>query len=158
MAVIKAFELSATIRKKIEESNKLAYKQWTDQGADMLKEMINEDLDAGRSPVDGFGKFDGYADSTKKRKKAKGQQTSPVNLSDTGKLRASLTVRAQAKSIAVWFAGARNSELFQIHTVLGASAKQVIRAMLPFFSGESFSKKIKKRLKDLFLSLYKVVK
>jgi hypothetical protein len=155
MAVIKASDLAKTIKKKLDESGKKAYKQWAKEGSELAKEMINEMLDAGKSPVAGEGSFEKYAKSTKVRKGKKGQQTSPVNLTDTGKLRASLTVRPQAKSIAVWFAGARNAELFDIHTNLGASVKKVIRRMLPT-NGRKWHKSIRDALRDLFIRIYKV--
>jgi hypothetical protein len=155
MAVIKASDLARTIKKKLDASGKKAYKQWAKEGSRLAKDLINELLDAGKSPVAGEGSFKKYADSTKNRKRKLGQQTSPVNLKDTGKLRDSLTTRAQAKSIAVWFSGSRNAELFDIHTNLGASVKKVIRRMLPT-KGKKWHKSIRDAMRDLFIRIYKV--
>lgn len=154
MASIRPEDLAKHLKDKVDQASEKTKKAWAAAGAPILKELINEFLDEGKSPAAGEGQFPAYAKSTKERKRAKGQQTSPVNMTDTGRLRQSLTVQARGSSIIAFFSGGRNSELFKIHALLADK----IRMMLPTGPVTAYHKTIKDALSELFVKLYKIIK
>jgi len=142
VATIKPAQLSAAIKKKIDIAGKQTSKSWSKAGSKLLKNMIDESLDKGDSPVAGQGKFKGYAKSTNKK--------NPVNLIESGKMRNSLQVFPTSLSnIAARF----TSPINKYH--MKGDDKLPKRQTLPD-GDQSFTRKIKQALAALYKKLYKL--
>lgn len=158
MATIKPEDLSKAIKSRIDDATRSALGRWQKAASEMLKTEINEYLDAGKSPVENGGALKKYSASYKKRRVAKGQSTSPVQMRDTGEMRDSLRVTPSGlNAIKAYFSGRRNAELALIHSQFGAGKSGVIRKVLPFF-GEGFNQVIKNKLRSLFKSMFRMKK
>ena len=90
---------------------------------------ITEKTQKGITP-DG-GRFQPYAQSTKKARQKKGRQISFVDLTDTGQMFRSLTWKAQGKKSTLFFRRQSENRKAAYHDIFGAGKKKVIR---PFFS------------------------
>lgn len=111
------------------------------------KEIISE-IEGGRSPIDGQGRFVKYSDSYKKQIKAgryKGKKPRPVNLKLTGDLLKSLFVKLIRGGFRIGF----DNELADIHNKQGAGKSKTIRRMLPTNKGEQFNRSIRKRVREV---------
>ena len=91
--------------------------------------QITEKTQKGIMP-DG-GRFQPYAQSTKKARLEKGRQVSFVDLTDTGQMFRSLTWKAQGKKSTLFFRRQSENRKAAYHDFFGAGKKKVVR---PFFS------------------------
>lgn len=153
MASVKPENLNKFLKDKVKKKIDTCAQLWADEGAPMLEEMINNELDSGVSPVEGGGKFKSYSSSYKKKRSAAGLPNSPVQMIYSGEMRDSLTVTPRKKSISIYFSGLRNKELAIIHSLFGAGRSKVIRKLLPF-GAERFKKTIRSVLSKLAKKLF----
>ena len=90
---------------------------------------ITEKTQKGITP-DG-GRFQPYAQSTKKDRQERGRQVSFVDLTDTGRMFRSLTWKANKNKSTLFFRRQSENKKAAFHDFFGAGKKKVIRA---FFS------------------------
>jgi hypothetical protein len=110
---------------------------------------ITDNIAAGLSPVEGFKEFKAYSKPyTKAILKTRGfgllKNTSPVNLTLTGKLIKSLKVVLGTDRVNIRF----DNEKFVYHNNDGAGKSKVKRRMLPTEQGEKFNKQITISIKE----------
>ena len=91
--------------------------------------QITEKTQKGIKP-DG-GRFEPYAQSTKKDRQKRGRQVSFVDLTDTGQMFRSLTWKANRKKSSLFFRRQSENRKASYHDFFGAGKKKVVR---PFFS------------------------
>lgn len=151
----------------------------------MAKEIrpeILKEIEGGRPPVKGLKRYQGYSKSyidaiegkatfrTNKLTKGVfkitdpdkvwdytekfrlyGKRKRPVNLKVTGQLLASLKAESNKSDVKIWF----DDELFDIHNNKGAGKSKTIRRMLPTKQGETFSRSITLRIREIVGDLAK---
>lgn len=106
------------------------------ENATILEDVIRNQIEKGKSPVQGFG-FKPYSKSYKK----KTGKTSPVDMTLTGHMLRSLYVKRTSKyTLRIGF----DSIIATYHNTMGASIKKVIRRLLPTKRGEQFNYAIRK--------------
>lgn len=113
----------------------------------LVKEQVVKEIKAGKSPVEGQGRFQKYSDSydaaiRSGQYKQYGKRSRPVNLFLSGKLIGSYTSRSTPGGITVGF----KHKLFDIHNRQGAGKSHVVRRMLPTENGEIFSRTITQKI------------
>lgn len=112
--------------------------------------LILNDIKNGRSPVQGFVRFQKYSESYLSSIKSGryaflDKKKRPVNLTLSGVLLESLKIDSTDKQIEISF----TDELFNIHNSKGAGKSKVIRRMLPTNEGEFFNKSITLRIREI---------
>jgi phage gpG-like protein len=126
-----------TLRRNIERANSKSSRNIKSK----IVKLIDREYERGQSPVKFQRKFKKYAPSTVKIKRSKGQQINPVNLKDTGKLRASLkAIQKTRRTIVLLFQGARNRRIASYHNF--GTDNMPKRVMLPSRPGQEFKTSI----------------
>ena len=191
---------SKNFKKKVERFASRAIKVMASE----IKVEILKEIEGGRSPVKGFGRFQKYSKSyldqismklafrTNKKtgglfaleklsnkelkqyrasKEArimnagigdkiqdlndhlKNKRKSPVNLKVSGDLLDDLSTESTKNEVKISF----DNELFDIHNNKGAGKSKVIRRMLPTKKGETFSRSITLRIREIISEVKKSI-
>ena len=145
---------SNNIKKKVKAYKKEAMNNLAKE----LKKQILIDINGGRSPVKGQGRFKKYSksylDAIKKgRYNEYGKSKRPVNLKLTGALLKSLFIKKVSNDLQIGF----DNELFDIHNNKGAGKSKTIRRMLPTEQGETFNRSITLRIREVVNAVAKKI-
>ena len=143
-----AFKFKASVKSEGMKKAIEKYKnEFIEQTSGELKGLILNEIENGRSPVGGFGRFVKYSDSYLRQIK-KGlfdKKPRPVNLTLSGQLLSTLKITPKKSDIEITF----TDELFDVHNKQGAGKSKVIRRMLPTNKGEQFSRSITLRFREI---------
>lgn len=140
---IKAIIDSGKLKKSVEKYRDDFIQQTTAE----LKPLILNEIENGRSPVAGFGRFKKYSESYLKliRRGYFDKKERPVNLTLSGQLLNSLQITPKKSDIEITF----TDDLFNIHNKDGAGKSKTVRRMLPTNKGEQFSRSITLRFREI---------
>jgi hypothetical protein len=117
------------------------------QTSNELQGLILNEIENGRSPVQGFGRFAKYSDSYLKQinRGLFDKKPRPVNLTLSGQLLNTLKITPKESDIEITF----TDELFDVHNKQGAGKSKTVRRMLPTNKGEKFSRSITLRFAEI---------
>lgn len=135
---------------KIERFKQQAFKKL----AVKYEESIRKDIDGGRSPVKGKGRFQKYSDSYRQaidsgRYSEYSKRKRPVNMKLSGDMMKSFSARAFRDRILIKF----DSFLADIHNRRGAGKSKTVRRLLPTRSGETFNQSIQRDVREVLTRL-----
>jgi hypothetical protein len=147
----KNFDLNKYFKDKLNLQNTLEVIQKA--GPDIIIPEVIKTIEAGNSPVKGYGRFEKYSDvyvEQMKKGKLGGKKPRPVNLTLTGKMLRSLISRDTKSGFVIYF----TDKLAKIHSEEGAGKSKVIRKLMPQSgTDESWKEVIVRPLKSFIKSL-----
>ena len=128
---------------KLKQAIENANRQWTAIMATELKNTIVKTIQSGMSPVEGFGRYQGYSKSYSEairegRYRQYGKKLRPINLTLSGTMLRSIKSRQGKDNLTIYF----SSPIAKYHDEMGAGKSKIIRRMLPSQPNEKFSKTI----------------
>lgn len=151
-----AFRIKANVdTKKMRDAIEKYRDDFIKQTTDELKPLILNEIENGRSPVGGFGRFVKYSNSYLKQIKRGlfDKKPRPVNLTLSGQLLNTLQITPKKSDIEITF----TDELFNVHNRDGAGKSKTVRRMLPTNKGEQFSRSITLRFREIATQIAKKI-
>lgn len=155
-------QLEKVVKDEIKKRESATISSWQAGATDILRQEINAAFDRGQSPVEKGGtkqtggrpRYQGYSKLYSLHIKKGyydqfGKKLRPVNLLLSGKMRNSLIISNIKNGLKLRY----TDEKAEYHDRLGAGKSKVIRRMLPD-TGESFSRVITQKLRQLFITLF----
>lgn len=134
--------MPVTVTKKVNIKKRLAKikSAFNAEVVGSIKDVVKDEIRAGKSPVQGMPKFEKY---TKEYATRKGVSQNQVDMTMSGKMLRSLKVRVvggllRTSSVRLWF----SSGIAKYHNTPGLA--RVLRRLLPSLPGETFKPKITK--------------
>ena len=113
-----------------------------------LPNIIRKEIEGGRSPVKGFGRFERYSQSYSDAIKAgryDGKRTRPVNLKLTGEMLSKIKGVPLSNGMRLKF----DDPLWDIHNDKGAGKSKTVRRLIPTNEGEEFNLSIQRDVREI---------
>lgn len=121
-----------------------------EQATKELPGIVVKEIEGGKSPVEGLGRYEGYSPSYTKAIGKKlgaqfGKRARPVNLKLTGKMLGTVNAKTVRGGTVLGFKDPKAV----YHDQDGAGKSKALRRMLPTRSGETFSRTIMQKLRAI---------